>query len=102
LCQDQENELFLSVASVWEMQIKLQLGKLKLDRSLGTLIDRQKDLNGLELINVTLKHVLELSMLPSIHRDPFDRLLIAQSNVEKIKLVTTDSLILKYPVQWVS
>jgi PIN domain nuclease of toxin-antitoxin system len=99
LCQDRANEILLSVASVWEMQIKIQLGKLNLTVPLNELIERQQERNGVTILDVTLQHVLALRDLPPYHRDPFDRLLIAQANVENITLVSNDSLIAKYPVQ---
>ncbi|MBU4397702.1 MAG: type II toxin-antitoxin system VapC family toxin, partial [Planctomycetes bacterium] len=91
--------LYLSVASVWEMQIKSQLGKLKLNTPLDELVRRQQEVNGVELLPVLLDHVLTLRDLPSHHRDPFDRLLIAQTVVENATLVTHDPLVAKYPVR---
>jgi len=79
LCQDQANTIFISVVSVWKMQIKFQLGKLKLKLPLATLIESQQQTNGIEVLPITLMHVLELDNLPMYHKDPFDRLLIAQS-----------------------
>jgi len=99
LCQDRTNSLYLSVASVWEMQIKSQLGKLKLNTPLDELVRRQQEVNGVELLPVLLDHVLTLRDLPSHHRDPFDRLLIAQTVVENATLVTHDPLVAKYPVR---
>ena len=66
LCQDQSNTLLLSVASIWEMQIKLQLGKLKLSLSLAEVIEGQQQLNNLDLLPVLLEHVLHLEGLPPI------------------------------------
>lgn len=95
-CQDPQNSLILSVASVWEMQVKLQLGKLKLSLPLETLIEGQRRSNNLEILPVTLEHVLALQNLPAHHKDPFDRLLIAQANTEEAILVTNDPVFLKY------
>lgn len=81
LCQERANTLLLSVASAWEVQIQLQLGKLKLATPLDELIRRQQEVNGVELLSVALGHVLALQNLPPHHRDPFDRLLIAQAKV---------------------
>jgi PIN domain nuclease of toxin-antitoxin system len=100
LCRDRTNLLLLSVASAWEMQIKLQLDKLTLALPLEELIDRQRQTNGIELLPITLPHVLALQALPPLHRDPFDRLLIAQANVEGVTLVTNDPLIARYDVSW--
>jgi len=99
LCQNQENTLLLSVASVWEMQIKLQLGKLKLTLPLPILIESQKTTNNIQVLSVELEHVLALENLPSHHKDPFDRLLIAQANVEDFVVVSNDPIFKKYPVK---
>ena len=99
LCQDRANQVLLSVASVWEMQIKLQLGKLRLTIPLVELIESQQIRNGIEVLPVTLAHILALENLPSHHRDPFDRLLVAQANVEGAVLVSHDPVFVKYPVQ---
>jgi PIN domain nuclease of toxin-antitoxin system len=99
LCQDRTNLLLLSVASVWEMQIKSQLGKLTLGAPLDELVRRQQETNAVELLPVTIDHVLALQHLPSHHRDPFDRILVAQANAEKATLVTHDPIIARYPVE---
>lgn len=76
-CQSQANSLHLSLASIWELQIKLQLGKLSLRLPLADVVRDQQHQNGLVLEPVTLEDILALSALPALHRDPFDRLLIA-------------------------
>jgi len=98
LCQDRTNSLLLSVASVWEMQIKLQLGKLKLDLPLAEIIESQQQRNNIEILPVLLTHVLALQSLPAHHKDPFDRLLIAQANVEEAALASSDPVFAKYTV----
>ncbi len=70
LCGDRNNILILSVASVWEMQIKIQLGKLKLDEPLKNLIEEQKQVNDLQILPVELEHVLALENLADHHKDP--------------------------------
>lgn len=95
--EDEANELLLSVASVWEMQIKIQLRKLKLSLPLKDLIKNQQETNDLTVSPVTLTHVLALDTLPLHHKDPFDRLLIAQS-IEDLTLVSADSQFSAYPV----
>src|SRR4051794_22431266 len=77
--EDEANELLLSVASVWEMQIKIQLGKLKLSLPLKELVKNQQETNDLTVSPIALMHVLTLDALPFHHKDPFDRLVIAQS-----------------------
>lgn len=98
LLQDRSNILLLSVISIWEMQIKLQLGKLTLSRSLLEIIENQQQTNQIELLSVNLAHVLELDKLPLVHKDPFDRLLITQANVENAALVSCDPIVAQYPV----
>jgi PIN domain nuclease of toxin-antitoxin system len=98
-CQDSRNTLILSVVSAWEMQIKMQLGKLKVSRPIGELVKTQQQANGLQVLPVELAHVLNLSNLPSHHKDPFDRLLIAQANIEGAALVSADPAFSSYSVQ---
>lgn len=98
LCQDQENTLILSVASVWEIQIKSQLGKIKLNLPLKELIISQQKINNIVILPIALKHILSLEGLPSHHKDPFDRLLIAQANTENAVLISCDSVFADYPV----
>jgi PIN domain nuclease of toxin-antitoxin system len=97
--ENEANELLLSVVSVWEMQIKIQLGKLKLSLPLKDLIKNQQDTNDLTVSPVALPHVLGLDALPFHHKDPFNRLLIAQSIEEDLALVTTDSQFSAYSVK---
>ena len=98
LCQDRRNTLIVSVASLWEMQIKAQLGKLKLNIPMAELIEKQKETNAIKVLTISLEHILELGNLPTIHNDPFDRLLIAQARVEDAMIVSTDSILAQYPV----
>ena len=89
--EDEANELVLSIASAWEMQIKIRIGKLKLKRSLQGLIASQQQANDLQLLPVEFDHVLALGHLPLHHKDPFDRLIIAQAIVEGMTLVSADT-----------
>ena len=89
--EDEANDLLLSVASIWEMQIKIQLGKLKLSLPLKDLVKNQQEINNLTVSPVALTYVLALDALPFHHKDPFDRLLIAQSIEEGLTIVTADS-----------
>ena len=88
---DVENTLSLSLVSIWEMQIKLQLGKLTLNLPLPELIGSQSQINGLQILAIELAHIWKLAALPSQHRDPFDRLLAAQALVEHLPLVSIDA-----------
>ena len=99
LLQDQSNDLFLSVICVWEMQIKLQIGKLKFNLPLAQLITEQQQTNQLSILPVTLEHVLALDSLPFHHKDPFDRLLITQANLEGAVLVSNDAIFSNYSVK---
>ncbi|HEX7771240.1 MAG TPA: type II toxin-antitoxin system VapC family toxin [Pyrinomonadaceae bacterium] len=97
--EDETNELLLSVASVWEMQIKIQLGKLKLSLPLKELVKNQQETNDVTVSPIALAHVLTLESLPFHHKDPFDRLLIAQSISEGLTVVTADSQFSAYSVK---
>ena len=99
LCQDPANTLVLSVVSVWEMQIKQQLGKLTLRLPLSELIEDQQKTNGVEILPISLAHVLALEALPPHHKDPFDRLLIAQANAAGIGLLSVDPVFRQYTVK---
>jgi PIN domain nuclease of toxin-antitoxin system len=97
--QDRSNTLLLSVVSVWEMQIKLQLGKLSLQRPIAEMISSQQQVNDIEILPVTLSHVLTLPNLPLYHKDPFDRLLIAQTIAEQATLLSNDNAFANYSVR---
>ncbi|MFH1636339.1 MAG: type II toxin-antitoxin system VapC family toxin [Chloroflexota bacterium] len=94
-----ENELILSVVSVWEMQIKVRIGKLDLPVSVKELVTIQRTLNHIRSLPILERHIWELGDLPMHHKDPFDRLLIAQAVAEKWRLVTSDPVFAQYPVQ---
>jgi PIN domain nuclease of toxin-antitoxin system len=93
------NDLWLSVASLWEILIKVQTGKLPLPVPTGSYVVRNLAANHIEVLPITLDHVLKLESLPHYHRDPFDRILIAQSIEENLPLITSDPLFEKYPVK---
>ena len=99
LCRDPANTLLLSVASVWEIQIKHQVGKLQLTLPLPELVEGQRQRNQIELLPIVLEHVLGLQNLPAAHKDPFDRLLIAQAIVEDAVLLSHDPVFAQYPVR---
>lgn len=96
---DSDNETFLSVASCWEMAIKLSLGKLRLATPFNRFIPEQLALNGFSLLDVQLRHALAVADLPFRHRDPFDRLLVAQAHEEDLAVVTKDAVFRKYGVK---
>lgn len=99
LLADTNNELLLSLASVWEMQIKVQIGKLRLDLPLPGLIENQKLTNKLQILQIDLVHVWALEELPNYHKDPFDRIIIAQANVEGLPILSVDEMFDGYPVE---
>ena len=98
-CKSSANSLHLSLASVWEMQIKHQLGKLPIGQPLGELLRDHQTRNALRLEAVTLQDILALSTLPPHHRDPFDRILIAQAKRGGFRLVSCDPEIARYDVE---
>lgn len=98
LISDRTNTLFLSSASIWEMMIKSNLSKLDLPENPRLFIKEQVALNSIYILNITMDHSFEIYGLPEIHKDPFDRMLIAQASIEGLTLITTDSLIAQYSV----
>ncbi len=90
---DPANTLAVSAATAWEIVIKQSLGKLKIEGDLEQEVQDQ----GFEMLPVTFAHSAEVLMLPPIHRDPFDRMLVAQARVENLQLLTMDPQILRYP-----
>jgi PIN domain nuclease of toxin-antitoxin system len=95
---DPGNSLILSVASAWEIAIKTQAGKLRIPADAATYVPTRVAHYGMELLSIQLSHALALTSLPLLHRDPFDRILIAQSNIEKLPILTADPAIRAYPV----
>ena len=96
--EDKNNRLFFSLIGIWEIQIKTQLGKMKLSLPLKDLIDSQEKANGLEILPITREHIFAVDILPFHHKDPFDRLLVAQGIVEKVTIVTADPKLSDYSV----
>ena len=92
------NELYLSVASIWEMLIKVSSGKLPLKLPAAPYIEAQMVANRIQTLPIHFTHLAELESLPPIHRDPFDRMLIAQSRAEKMPILSSDSAFRQYDV----
>lgn len=88
----------LSIVSIWEIQIKHQLGKLSLILPLKDIIDEQINNHNISILPITTDHILGLNNLPLHHKDPFDRLLISQAKIEDATLVSCDSIFQNYPV----
>ncbi|MBN3963051.1 type II toxin-antitoxin system VapC family toxin [Nostoc sp. NMS8] len=99
LIEDQENQRFLSIGSLWEISIKVSIDKLKLEMTFSELVKQQVYGNAIELLEIRPEHLDELAKLPFYHKDPFDRLIISQSLVESIPIITKDSVFESYPVQ---
>lgn len=99
ILRDLENQVFVSVVSVWEIIVKHQIGKLPLPKSPELFIPEQRELYGFESLEVNEACVLRLASLPLIHRDPFDRLLVCQALEHDLTLVTVDENIKQYSVK---
>ncbi len=95
--EDKTNTILLSLVTIWEIQIKVQLGKLTLQKSLAEIIEKMRE-EQIEFLPISIDHILKLDDLPYHHRDPFDRLLIAQSFIENIPIISSDSLFSRYGV----
>lgn len=89
---DTEGLIFVSPASLWEIAIKISLGKYELPGNFQQFWDKQLDINDFKLLPVSIAHASRVADLPYHHRDPFDRLIIAQSLVEEIPVVSSDSM----------
>lgn len=96
--QDPANEVYLSVASVWETTIKYQMGKLPLPAAADRYLPEQRIRHQIESLLIDEETIAQLSTLPSLHRDPFDRILISQALQHDLTLVTVDGDILGYPI----
>ena len=99
LLSDPGNSIILSVASAWEIQIKKQLGKITLSIPLAEMLESQQQVNGVEILPINLNHVLALDGLPTHHKDPFDRILIAQAKTEGLVIASTDPVFSEYDVE---
>lgn len=96
--QDAENDLFLSVASAWEIAIKVGRGRLRLPAAPGSYVPMALERTGVTLLGIDLSHVTRVADLPPHHRDPFDRLLVAQAQLEALTLVSADPKLAAYEV----
>jgi PIN domain nuclease of toxin-antitoxin system len=99
LIVDMNNDLFLSVASLWEIAIKMSIGKLKLLRSFEQIIPAQLEENFINILPIELNHLSQIIELPFHHRDPFDRLIIAQGMTEGLPVISSDASFQMYPVE---
>ena len=97
--QIENNENLLSTASVWEMAINYSSGKLSFGLPFEVFIEQQISNNGIDLLEIRTTHIKVVATLPLHHRDPFDRLLIAQAMVEQIPILSADSAFDAYSIQ---
>ncbi len=95
------NECFVSVASGWEIAIKLSLGNLRIEGALERFLPEQIAANAFRPLPIDLKHVARVARLPFVHRDPFDRLLVAQALEEDLAVATADPVFAKYGLRLV-
>jgi len=96
---DGRNECFLSLASCWELAIKCSLGKLRLNQPIERFIPDEMSANGFHLLAIDFRHVAKVETLPFYHRDPFDRLLAAQALLDKMTIVSCDTVLSEYGVK---
>jgi PIN domain nuclease of toxin-antitoxin system len=92
------NQRYLSIASLWEIAIKVSIGKLEIGMTLTELVKREVYGNAIDLLEIQSQHLDTLAALPFHHKDPFDRLILSQGLTEKIPIVTKDGLFANYPV----
>ncbi len=93
------NAVFLSISSVREMQVKSLIGKVDLPAPVVDIVMRQSQENGIEMLPISLAHIVALNRIPNYHGDPFDYLIISQAIVEDMTILTNDPLITQYPVK---
>jgi PIN domain nuclease of toxin-antitoxin system len=93
-----DNKLLFSVASAWEIIIKVNTGKLNIPEKIDTYITNRLTENRFEVLGIELAHALQVAKLPDLHRDPFDRIIIAQSQVMGMPILKIDRLIVQYQV----
>ncbi len=98
LLADRTNPLFLSIASAWEIVVKAARGRLELPMDAPVYLKSRLARSGAELLNLSLDHLSALGSLPDHHRDPFDRVLVAQAKVEGMSLISADPRVLAYPI----
>ena len=96
---DLDNQLFLSSASLWEIAIKVSIEKLELLQPYNQLIPQQLEENDINILPIELSHLTTVVELPFYHRDPFDRLIIAQALTEDLPVVSPDSLFSQYAIK---
>lgn len=96
---DPHNRLFFSAVSIWEISIKISLGKLSLKSGWLKKIQNEMSVNAIQWLPVEMPHCAELTKLPFHHRDPFDRMLVAQAKVEELQVLSRDVRLSAYDIQ---
>jgi PIN domain nuclease of toxin-antitoxin system len=99
ILQDGTNELLFSTASAYELTIKAQSGRLTLPEPADSYVPSRLAANAFESLSIELTHALRAGSLPTIHRDPFDRMLVAQAQIEGLPILTADPAISRYDVE---
>lgn len=97
--EESANDVFVSAASLWEIAIKVSLGKLALNKPIDVWMPTELAANSIDLLGISIDHIVKIASLPFHHRDPFDRLLIAQALVENMLVVGADSAFDSYGVK---
>ena len=95
LIKDKNNEVFISIASLWEISIKTAIGKLEIISDYTTVIDDVID-NKIEILTINFAHTLTQNKLPLHHRDPFDRMIVSQAILENMNLISSDAIFDEY------
>jgi PIN domain nuclease of toxin-antitoxin system len=98
IIEDENSEILLSIISIWEMSIKNSIGKLEFTKPFEEFIKGQVKLNEIEILELSKEHIFKVNTLPFHHKDPFDRLIIAQSMVENVPIISADPEFVKYPI----
>lgn len=91
LIEDGKNEVFISIASLWEISIKTAIGKLTIDEKYETVIDDVND-NSMKILPINFTHTVEQNRLPFHHRDPFDRIIVSQAIIENMNFISADAI----------
>jgi len=95
---DAKNKIYVSIATAWEVAIKMSIGKLSFDGGIDGFIEAIENEN-FAMMEISTEHIKIVTDLPFIHRDPFDRILVAQAIAEDISVMTTDANMLKYDIK---
>ena len=99
LIENTDTQLYLSIASLWELSIKISIGKLFLKEPFEKIIPAQLTQNSIDLLPISIEHTAALIKLPFHRRDPFDRIIIAQAQVEQLAIIGKDSAFSAYEIQ---